>query len=192
MHHKTRTIIKLLEYFILGFIVTLGLVLAGLFICGNASCRNLIPSYEQFSQLVLIIFSVFSLLNTLRIWFNFNANDFNDESKDRFNLGLIGLTISYFLCGIFFNQISAVTNREISISGIYVFILFTIALTFTLILFHSDIWERSTEFVKVRLAVSLSHLIAILFNPFFGILLGTILLPYMILYKEKLDKSELK
>lgn len=185
MYLKLRFYIKIIEYLTLAFIISFGLALAILFICNSNSCRSLIPTYDQFSLIFLIFLCFFSILNSLRIWLNFNSYDFNDDHKDRFNLGLIGIAFSYILCGVFFKEINSVAAREIPISGIFIFILFTLALSFGLLLSQSDLWERSTNFTKVRLSGSTISLITILFNPFFGVILTVIVILCMILYPEK-------
>lgn len=191
MYLKIRFILKIVEYFVLAFIVGFGLVLVGLLICNNDSCKSLIPTYQEFSIIFLVFFCSFSVLNSLRIWFNFNAYDFNKDSKDRFNLGLIGISLSYILCGIFFTEINNISAREIPISGIFLFILFTLALTFGLLFVRQDLWERSTNFTRIRLSGSVALLVAILFNPIFGIAIGAFAVPYMILYPEVATKKSI-
>jgi|GEM_PF-5670049 len=189
MYHKIRFILRVIEYFVLAFIVGFGLVLVGLFICNSQWCQSYIPTFEEFSLLFLIFFCIFGILNGLRIWFNFHSNNFSDESNNRINLGLIGLTLTYILCGVFFSEINKIATREISISAIFFYILLTLTLTFFLLFAKQDLWERSTSFTRVRLSGSIGLLVAIIFNPIFGIAIAAFVVPYMILYPEVVVKK---
>lgn len=157
--------------------------------CNTLSCVTSRPSQEDLNLAIQLAFPIFGLLNSFRISTSFSLNDLDPEPEDFFHLSLVGVGISYFISGIFFRDFNQISNREIAQSTPFSLNLLILGFAGFLLFQEKKLWSKSTNFVKVRIALSLIHLVLIAINPYIGFFTALIFFSVMILWKEKLPKS---
>jgi hypothetical protein len=101
----------------------------------------------------------------------------------------VGIGLSYFISGVFFRDFNQLSNREIAQSVPFSLNLLILGFAGFLLFQEKKLWSKTTNFVKVRLGLSLIHLIVIAINPYIGFFTAISFFTAMILWKEKLPKE---
>jgi hypothetical protein len=178
-------IFRFLEYCLISALV---IFLTWLFysqFCNTQSCNLNSPTQENIKLFIQSFFLAFGFSNSIRLASVFLINDPDEDPEDRYYLSLMGLTICYSLIGFFFENFSQIALRTSRESPIFIFTLFTFALTVISILSERGIWDKFTIFLKFRVSYSLLNIILLIFNPGFGIILSILFLPVIVFWPEK-------
>lgn len=176
-----QTILKWLELAFAGIFTVLIFWIFYKVLCYDVVCQQVNITQQQLVSLLQFILPLVGLLNSLRIGLLFVLNDKDKIPETFFYLGLIGLFISYSIFGLFFNSFLYRGENTLADSPVLIIQVFVLLITISLLLADRQTWDKSTAFIRLRISLSLIHLVLFLINPVIGLLASVIIIPISVI-----------
>jgi hypothetical protein len=173
-----NSITKWLE--IIGFLIV-GSWFVSMIISGT--CRGCQDISAIKSLEVLVIFLFFSILNSVRIISTIVLNQGYYKRQALFYTGILGINFCFIMFALMFKKFDTEFVRFQSPE--YLFFLFSILFTSSLILTDHYTWYNTPFFIKFRVSLNIIHLMFLAISPLFGILSSMILVPIGLLCQGK-------
>jgi len=159
-------------------------------LCSADSCSSFLISNSTQNTIITLFFSVWGLLNSLRIGLVFLLNDDDERVENLFYISLVGLFLCNLIIGLFFTEFVARTEKNQVDTPSFIALIIVLMSTVASLLADKQTWDKSTPFVKYRISLTILELVILLVNPFLGIFSAIIVLPISIMLKGGIEKKE--
>jgi hypothetical protein len=168
-------------------LIALGAFLVGVFwvfynaLCFDTTCRQSFVNEANLIKAIQVAMPLAAFVGMLRTAVVFLLNDRDSETETLFYLSLLGVVLSYSIVGWFFPVFLDRGQNYFTESPVFVAAIITLLITIALLLADRQTWDKSNVFVRLRVSLSLIHLVLLLINPLIGLLASIIILPVLVL-----------
>jgi len=126
--------------------------------------------------------SFLALVFFVRTGVSFALSDPDDRGEPLFYLSLCGLMVQYILITFFFDEI--ITSRLQNTQGLPLLLVIIFIGTAFSLLADKATWDKTSYFVRLRITISLIHIITVIVSPLLSLLSALPFLVIGILWKD--------
>jgi hypothetical protein len=155
--------------------------LSYIYFCKN-DCTDTLIAGQNFLHLLQWFLPIWATINFIRLGVVFRLNDNNDEPEHLFYVSLACLTLAYVFFAVFMMDFIASSQKAENGSLGFMLTLVTFLIAVASLMADRQTWDKSVNFVKARIVLSLMHFTLLLINPGLGILASAIFVPLLLVW----------